>query len=258
MSDLLDKTVSVTTADICAAMRATYCQPEWALFFEVANGTGANARRHADAVAMNMYPSRGLAVHGFEFKASKSDWRRELSNPQKAEEIAQYCDMWSVVTGPGIVAPHELPLSWGLIEVVNGKLRTKIAATKKEAKTLTRSFVAAILRGHAKADEAQIKRIVDKQVEEIRSRDREHIDRQIKTRTQEAQETIEKYSVIADAMKDYRFRYSGEKDFARAVNLAMILNLDGSYGGLTAIAASLKDLAARASDALETVSQVDP
>jgi len=24
--------------------------PEWALFFEVANGTGANTRRHADAV----------------------------------------------------------------------------------------------------------------------------------------------------------------------------------------------------------------
>lgn len=87
-----EKTVPVTTADICAAMRKTYCQPEWALFFEVGNATGFNARRHADAVAMNMYPSRGLVLHGFEFKASKSDWKRELANPQKAEEIAQYCD----------------------------------------------------------------------------------------------------------------------------------------------------------------------
>lgn len=43
-------------SEICAALRERYKQPEWSLFFEVANGTAGYAKRHADALAMNMYP----------------------------------------------------------------------------------------------------------------------------------------------------------------------------------------------------------
>ena len=57
-----------SAADIHAALRLRYAQPEWAIMFEVANGTGAAQRRYADAIAMNLFPSRGLCVHGFEVK----------------------------------------------------------------------------------------------------------------------------------------------------------------------------------------------
>ncbi len=247
---LAEKVVPVTTAQIASAMREAYRQPEWALFFEVGNATGFNTKRHADAVAMNMYPSRGLSLHGFEFKISKSDWKRELADPQKAEEIAQYCDLWSVVAGPGVVGPGELPVSWGLIELVNGKLRTRVAAAKHEAKPLTRSFIAAILRGQAKRDEAEIGGIVRKKVEEARSRDQAHIAQQIEARTKESRELLEKHPVFVEAMRDYRFRYTDEKRFLRAIQVALDMNLDSDHGGLRGIVNSLQSLTKQAQAAL--------
>lgn len=61
------------TAEIKAALRAKFCAPEWAIMFEVGDGTGASQSRWADAVAMNLWPSRGLQIHGFEIKAHRSD-----------------------------------------------------------------------------------------------------------------------------------------------------------------------------------------
>ena len=53
--------------------------------------------RYADAVAMNLFPSRGLALHGFEIKVSKSDFKSEIENPEKSVPVQQYCDHWWIV-----------------------------------------------------------------------------------------------------------------------------------------------------------------
>lgn len=255
MSDLLEKDTPVRTSDIATAMRATYCQPEWSLFFEVANGTGANVRRHADAVAMNMYPSRGLVLHGFEFKASRGDWKRELADPQKAEEIAQYCDYWSVVTGPDIVAPGELPATWGHIECKNGKLRTKVQPTKNDSmKSLNRHFLAALLRCQSKQDEAVIKNEIRKGLELARAGDQDRINREIDQRAEKAMKLTARYQPIAEAMKDTRFRYASEEDFVRAISMALELNIDGEWSGLRAIKKSLGDLHGKVTAALEKIS----
>lgn len=50
------------TPEVKSLLRARFCSPEWAIFFEVGDGTGSAQRRWADAVAMNMYPSRGLEI----------------------------------------------------------------------------------------------------------------------------------------------------------------------------------------------------
>ena len=75
----------VTAQDIRAALRKTYCEPDWYLGFEVGNGTGARLRRHADAVAICNYPSRGYEIRGFEIKVSRNDLKSELDNCAKAE-----------------------------------------------------------------------------------------------------------------------------------------------------------------------------
>lgn len=54
------------TIDAKSALRACFSSPGWAIFFEVADGTGANQRRWAYAVSMNMYPSRVLEIHRYE------------------------------------------------------------------------------------------------------------------------------------------------------------------------------------------------
>jgi hypothetical protein len=134
---------------IYSALSLAHSPPEWACFEEVANATGYACRRHADAVAMSLWPSRGLILRGFEIKVSRSDYKREAENPEKAEAIAAYCDEWYIVTPVGLIkdVTVELPPAWGLMEVdEKKKVRTRKPCHQTEAKQITRSFLAAMLR----------------------------------------------------------------------------------------------------------------
>ncbi len=99
----------ITAKDIRKALMATYREPEWYLGFEVGNGTGADCRRHADAVAINAYPSRGYEVRGFEIKVSRADLQSELDNGIKAEMVAQHCNYWYLVVPKGLTENMMIP-----------------------------------------------------------------------------------------------------------------------------------------------------
>lgn len=165
------ESVRITTAFIEQLMLQEYPQGEWALLFEVAPRTGGGTR-YADAMAMNLWKSRSYAVHGFEFKVSRSDWLRELRSPAKADEIFGYCDHFWIVAAPGIVKPEELPAKWGLMEptikrgakfasahdgqlsdptmaVCNWKLQVCVQSGKLDPQPLSREFFASLMRrGH--------------------------------------------------------------------------------------------------------------
>ena len=117
--------------------------------FEVPDGTGHTGTRTADAIAMSMWPSRGLEVIGMEIKVSRGDWLRELKNPAKAEAMAKFCDRWYlVVSDAAIVKEGELPATWGLMVPRGAGLVVKVEAKphERDHKTLPRKFVAAMLR----------------------------------------------------------------------------------------------------------------
>jgi hypothetical protein len=136
-----------TADDLIARLSARHRPPEWAFFQQVPSSTGGAGSRTADAVAMNLWPSRGLEVHGFEVKISRNDWLRELKAPAKADEIAGYCDrFWLVVADATIVHPGELPATWGLLGPRGDGLVTVKDAAKLDSRPLDRGFVAAILR----------------------------------------------------------------------------------------------------------------
>lgn len=161
----------MSTDAMYAALRDRFCGPEWACFFEVANGTGSHGRRYADAVAMNLYPSRGLEINGVEVKVSRSDWLRELKNPNKAEDVYQYCDRWWLaVSDANIVALGELPATWGLMVLSGKSLRVVTQAPKLEPAQLSRTFFAALARRSSQIPEGQVKAMVEKRVEEHRDR----------------------------------------------------------------------------------------
>lgn len=144
------------SAAIVAAMRERYKVPEWALFFEVGSGTGASYRRSADALVMGCFPSRGLLLHGFEFKTSRSDWLRELKQPEKAEPVFQYCDRWwLVVDHKDVVHEGELPAPWGLLVLRGSSLVQAKEAPLLEAKPWSRTFLAAVLRNACKGSATQ-------------------------------------------------------------------------------------------------------
>lgn len=139
-------------------LAARFPSPEWAYFEQVRNGTGYSRRvtRTADALAFSLYPSRGLELHGFEVKVSRGDWLRERKDPEKAEEIAKYCNEWWLVTSTDVVFDvSEIPPAWGWLDMP--KLGKQLLVRKKPkwrtAKPLDLPMVASILR---KASETAI------------------------------------------------------------------------------------------------------
>ncbi len=146
-----DAVGAVLTMDqIVSGLRARYPREGWALFFEVRNGTGhARRARTADAVAVSLWPSRGLEIHGMEIKLTRSDWRRELKQPEKADAIARYCDRWYLVVGDStIVEDWTIPPAWGLYGPRGSvsKLRALRAAEKLEPQPIDRLFFASLIR----------------------------------------------------------------------------------------------------------------
>ena len=126
-------------------LQKRYAAPEWALMQEVAPRTGGGTR-YADAVSVNLWSSRGHAVHGFEIKVSRSDWLRELKQPEKAEDVFQYCDYWWILAPRGIVKDGELPPTWGLLELREGGITQIKAAPKLTPVPITIAFFASLMR----------------------------------------------------------------------------------------------------------------
>jgi len=140
----------LSEADLLTRLRERYSAPQYAFLSHVRNATGwSRTTRTADALAMSLWPSRGLHITGFEIKSSRHDWVRELENPQKADEIAGRVDFWVVVLGHAdIIKAGELTPTWGLL--VPGPRGTLTCAKEPtlnpDAKEITRPFLAAILR----------------------------------------------------------------------------------------------------------------
>ena len=92
----------IAAGDIRAALRLRHPSKEWALFFEVSDAAGLGRGRSADAVAMNLWPSRGLEIHGFEIKVSRAD----LLGDGKWPDYLEHCDRFywglppELATGP--------------------------------------------------------------------------------------------------------------------------------------------------------------
>ena len=139
------------TEQVIQALRNKYDDAGYSYAFleQVGNATGWDCNRHADALAVSLWKSRGLAIFGFEVKVSRQDWIKELKNPDKAEPIAQYCHQWYLVLGDkDIVQFGELPMNWGLMvpHTKNSLKVVKPAVINKNPKPVDLDFLCGILR----------------------------------------------------------------------------------------------------------------
>lgn len=232
----------MSTPLIKSLMRARYPSNEWALAFEVGNATGSSTRRHADAVAMNLWPSRGLAIHGFEFKSYRSDWQRELQKPEKAEAVSQYCDYWWLVTTPDIVRDGELPDSWGLMEVRSGKLVVVKQAEKREAVPVTRSFMAALFRRISEADHAEVELAARKLAEELDVSRRASFEDRVRERTRDFDHLKERVKAFEEHsgfnLEDWE---THPAELGKAVKFVLDNQIFGSYGTIDALRNTLQN-----------------
>jgi hypothetical protein len=125
----------------------------YAILTEVPEAVGGGCRR-IDALGMTLWNSRGLELHGYEIKVSRSDWLRELKRPEKADGIYSYCDRWwIVVSSADVVKRDEFPQTWGLMVAEGAGLKVAIKAPKqKKPRAISRGFLAAIFRKAAQTN----------------------------------------------------------------------------------------------------------
>lgn len=154
------------TSELRALVRAHYGVQGsgWAVFDEVRSETGYTAgvsTRTCDMLALSLWRSKGIALHGLELKVSRGDWLRELRQPDKAGSIAKFVDFWwLVVPSLDVVMPGELPMGWGLLVVdqeradagLSRPLRVAHKAPQRGAVPLDLPFVAALVRKVARGE----------------------------------------------------------------------------------------------------------
>lgn len=132
------------------------------------------AGRRCDLIAIGVWSSTGNPIIGHEVKASRSDWLRELQEPEKAEAFTKYCTRWYVVAMPGVVKPEELTANWGLMEPTkNGKrlvIRRQAAKNPKQLPVPPRMFALWMRRASEGASRSEIDRICREAIELDRRR----------------------------------------------------------------------------------------
>ncbi len=225
----------ITAADIRAAIRRAYPENEYALGWEVAAATGHNARRHLDCVCMSLWPSRGLTLHGLEIKVSRADWRRELKEPAKAEELARYLDLFSIVAPAGVVPVDELPPAWGLIELKGERLVTAKAAKPTEAEPVNRPFLAAMMRAAARPlDQDSLASIIRKAKLEAQEKAQENLARQVEAARNDVGHELREWREVKKKLQAVHpdLRFFNNDDVVRAIAVVLRAGVCSPYGSL--------------------------
>jgi hypothetical protein len=154
----------VTERVMLDALHSRYGQgfgngPRYAVAEHVRSHAGFSALRTADFVAMDLWSSRGMDLHGHEVKCSRSDWLAELKQPEKAAEFIPYMNRWwLVVASRAIVRDGELPDGWGLLVLRDRGLVMVTKARRREALPLPPTKLAGLLRAVQKTAAARAHR----------------------------------------------------------------------------------------------------
>jgi hypothetical protein len=196
-------------ADLYDALLLRFPRDEYVVLQEVSTVDGA---RRADAIAIALWASRGQEMHGFEVKASRSDWLRELKEPAKAEAMFNLCDRWwLLVTDESIVKDGELPAGWGMLVLKGKQLRTVVKAPPLEPRMRPWSFVVRLLRkSHEEAklvEERLTTSVRDKAYDEVRaSVEKQHEDHlaRLKSKYEEKLRRLEEFeTAIGETLHDW-------------------------------------------------------
>jgi len=181
MSDLVKTEAKLTAFDLERMIRKRHSGDAWVVLSEVSNSTGFARSRSADVVALGTWPSRGLDLHGFEIKVSRSDLLSELAKPEKADGVGKYCSYWwLVVSDAKLVEGVAIPGTWGVLAPRNKILREIKKPERLEAKPWTPAFAASLIRNYARGvvsitelekERAERDAIIRDEVKKARDRD---------------------------------------------------------------------------------------
>lgn len=191
------------TEELLLKLSKKYPSPQYAFLSQVRNQTGygqaVGSIRTADALALGLWKSRGYYLHGFELKISRSDWLHEFKDPSKAEAIAEYCDMFSlVIAEESIIDVSEVPKTWGIIVAKNGTVKTMREAPLLTPKPMDRAFLCGFMRNVTEQLERNYVPRVDfeKQIEE-------RVNARLQGAEYQANEKSKKYDQLMENLKKF-------------------------------------------------------
>ena len=168
-----------STPELEDMLEKKYDGDAWVKLWEVRDSTGFSGRgRSADAMIFGTWPSRGLQVLGFEIKSLRSDWKKELVMPAKAESIARYCDQWWIVAPDYVVNLEEVPPKWGWYAPHSRGLKAMKQPAESPTKDIDRQLLMSIVRNISRTyvSKTSIRKETDALVKAELARRREHRD----------------------------------------------------------------------------------
>lgn len=145
--------------DLELSICAKHPPPQWVTLREVRFGTGYSdsADQRLDIVSLNVYPSKKFFRVAYEVKRSRSDFKKELSNPDKRLIAEQHFnETWFVVSDTKIASTDEIPEGWGLMVLTNNGLKKTKLARQREPLPLPETFWLSALRTSIKDNSSPI------------------------------------------------------------------------------------------------------
>lgn len=235
----VEREIKVTAAAIKVGLRTSFGTDGHRVFFEVGDDTGTRVRRHADAVAIGIWPSTGHQIHGFEIKVSRGDFLAEMKSPEKSQPVFRYCHRWSLVTPPGLVKVSELPPNWGLMTFDGKTMRTVQQAPRLTPEPPTSGFMAALVRRAGDMDSEIILAAVKKargdwEADMERRRKEQPLTKwevdSLKSRVDEAERVVAKIKEVLPDLNVYNI-----DQYTAAIKAAQKAGLSGQYNNIVGL-----------------------
>jgi hypothetical protein len=138
----------MTEEEVFARLKFAFPPPAHILLPQVkSQSREGQVARTVDAMCASVYESRGLWLAGIEIKVTRTDWKKELRDPEKSEPIMRFCRYYYLATPTDLVSPEELIEGWGLVYVrADGAKVVRRAEPREAVQPPDLGFVCSILR----------------------------------------------------------------------------------------------------------------
>jgi len=138
----------MTAKDILKCLESQYApKMGWLCIPELGEGTGLS-RRHIDLFVMQTWPSLKLCRIAFEIKVAVSDFKKELSDPDKRDPFVKHANEFYFATPVGLLDKYHdaIPPDCGLIEISETGQITKILKAEYKEHAPNWGIIVAIIR----------------------------------------------------------------------------------------------------------------
>lgn len=232
----------LTADDVLSALINWHPREQYACALEVAHATGFRVDRHLDLVVMDFWPSRGLEIKGIEIKVSLYDWKKELRDPSKAEQIARFCDSFYVAAPKGLIPLEEVPMAWGLMEITDDR---KVIVTKKakhtDAQPVDKNFLAAMVRGvQRRIENAHLEGTIANQRVKLENEFEERLKARVEQITRNQNQYSDNWVRLINALGDEPEKIWDCNQIIAAVKTARALKMHNKFEGITMTALNLR------------------